>query len=1124
MESDLIPYSPSLCLPAQAALVLAPHPDDEVFGCGGAIASHVRDGIPITVVILTDGALYGDAPTRRRESIEAAKILGYGRPELWNFPDRGLQCGEELVQRLVETIAHSGADLVYAPSPWEIHPDHQQAQLLALEAVRRSAPNVRLAFYEIGAPLRPNLLLDITALHATKEAAMRCFASQLKQQNYLAHIQALNRYRTYTLSAAVKAAEAFWLGSAQELDQAMQSSLFSLVSPRASAKPAHQPGTPAPRPCFGNAKVAEVLPTMNGMKSSAVKPSQGRTAMVSVLIRTMDRASLPAAVASVAAQSFDDWEILIVNASGHALTPLDPGLANQVTMVLEPGHQLGRSAAANALLDAAGGKYALFLDDDDQLLPDHLQKLVKSLESDPSLNACYSDVQATLSPRHDGTQTQTHLYQSEFDRSLLQFQNYLPIHSVLFRLPAVRQAPACRFEEQLALFEDWDFWLQLAAKGDFRRVPGVSAVYSLDAASGSGHAVLDGKLREAMLQQFGARQLTRWQAGDVANLINWQAQRSRDQQQAQQEINSGALQLDQARVAIAELNRSMLSWQQKSFELEQNLSTSLAQELAQQLEIKKLGLLRLEHLRQLDEFNARLLTMYQSNSWRLTRPFRVLRRMLAWLVSPAPLVLLRNGLRAARGEIRRHNFAGFIRRLPHYLRNRKTYGAVLTSRLPQGKVNLFKSLPAPPRELRLHPDLTDANTPIDASISVVIPTLNAGLEFPSLLRKLRSQGGIRQLEIVIVDSGSQDQTVAWAKAAGCRVIEITAAEFSHSHARNLGASHASSDYLIFMVQDAYPIGEYWAYGMLRYLLDHAESGLVAASCSEYSRSDSDMMYDSMINTHYRFLNCHEQDRIGDYQGADHMALRSRGQLSDVACLISRQIFSRYGYQGDYAEDLDLGIRLIKDGHRVAMLASVKVVHSHNRPAFYYLKRSYVDVVFLVGMFDDFLIPVVESAQGLLLGIVCCARQVSVLLPSLEAAAPQAVLSTVLADWMKVCRQQSRELRLEGTCALGDERLDHYLNSLGERFELASTDRLARSEAHRFADSFLARLEHFNAFVADVYGPHDAGLRASLKNAICKTFAATTGSALGFMYMDRLRLNAADQTLVDAINNELRAGV
>lgn len=211
LETDLIPYSASSCLPARAVLVLAPHPDDEVFGCGGAIAQHVKSGHPVCVVILTDGALYADANVRQRESIAAAQLLGYGKPEFWGLPDGGLHYADELAQRLADKIAQCGADLVYAPSPLEYHPDHRQAQLLATEAVRRSTPELRLAFYEVGAPLRPNVLLDISTVMETKEAAMRCFVSQLEHQNYLGHIQALNFYRTYTLGADVKSAEAFWL-------------------------------------------------------------------------------------------------------------------------------------------------------------------------------------------------------------------------------------------------------------------------------------------------------------------------------------------------------------------------------------------------------------------------------------------------------------------------------------------------------------------------------------------------------------------------------------------------------------------------------------------------------------------------------------------------------------------------------------------------------------------------------------------------------------------------------------------------------------------------------------------------------------------------------------------------
>ncbi len=1201
-ESDFIPYSCLDHIPALQVLVVAPHPDDEVFGCGGAIARHLESKVPVCVLVLTDGALYGDVNERQHESNEAARVLGYGAPEFWGYPDRALTYSDALVDRLVDKIALIGADLVYAPSPWEVHPDHRQAHAVAVAAARRCGPSVRLAFYEVGVPLRPNVLLDISPVLELKEAAMRCFVSQLHQQNYLDHMQALNRFRTYTLPKGVRAAEAFWVVSADELVPSAWSALMARVSL----------GLPSLAPLLGAGAAPGVEPVARALQTTALPAPERGAATVCVLIRTIGRPSLLAAVASVVSQSFSGWEIIVVNAGGGALAAFPPALADKVAVVLEPGELLGRSAAANALLNAARGRYAVFLDDDDQLLPDHLRKLVDALEADTALVAAYSDVQASMSPVPGAVNSAVYIYQQDFDWGLLQFQNYLPIHSVMFRLQAARLPVACSFDEGLELFEDWDFWLQLAAKGVFRRVPGVSALYAMDAAGGSGHALQNGALRESMLRRLGARQLARWHDEDIVDLINWQGRRVQDLEQIKQEASSGVIQIEQARKTITRLDQGLaeqrleaarlgqvyqeslgkvtdaqnsmlalgrtlheqhleidrlgarLSQAQedslklavvaenrvlelvqaahefqreieqrdqlvmrqidRSDELAQRLARVSAHESAQHHEIEKLGALRLAHLDQIRGLNAQLLKMYGSTSWRLTRPARGVKRVLSWLAGKAPGRVLRNGLRAVKGEIRRHSVRGFVERLPHYWRHRKTYGAVLASPLPQENAQLFKTAAPMVTERRLHPDLLGEQVPIDASVSIVIPTFNAGQEFRWLLRKLQSQKGLRQLDIVIVDSGSQDNTVVWAREFGCRVVEITQAEFSHSHARNLGADHATTDYVIFMVQDAYPIGEYWAYGMLRYLLDHADSGLVAASCSEYSRSDSDMMYDSMIDTHYRFLGCHEQDRLGDFQGSDHMALRSRGQLSDVACLISKEVFGKYRYQGDYAEDLDLGIRLIKDGHKVAMLASVKVVHSHNRAAFYYLKRSYVDVIFLVGMFDDFLVPAVDSVQGLLAGIFSCARHVSQALPLLDVEPTDAALGYVLTQWIGGCRKQCSVLSLDGVSDLGDKRLDSYVNGLRSRFDPAALDSLALGEARRFADSFFARLDHFNGFITGVYGAQDQMLKAGLKEAICKTFAATAGSVLGFMYMDKLGSTQPDQYLVDLVNDELRGGV
>jgi LmbE family N-acetylglucosaminyl deacetylase len=157
--------------------------------------------------------------TRRRqaESRAAAAILGTGEPIFWNLADRSLTYSEALVQRVVDAIA--GADLVYAPSLDELHPDHRALGMAAIEAVRRSGRQMRLAQYEISAAQRPNLLLDISDVAPRKKQAIACFTSQLDAQRYDEQIGALNRYRTYTLPSSVSDAEAYLLVSAEELQR-----------------------------------------------------------------------------------------------------------------------------------------------------------------------------------------------------------------------------------------------------------------------------------------------------------------------------------------------------------------------------------------------------------------------------------------------------------------------------------------------------------------------------------------------------------------------------------------------------------------------------------------------------------------------------------------------------------------------------------------------------------------------------------------------------------------------------------------------------------------------------------------------------------------------------------------
>lgn len=227
-ERELVPYSAEGVPPARRVLVVAPHPDDEVFGCGGCARLHALAGTPVEVVVLTDGGGAGDPAERATESRAGCALLGLQSPAFWAYPDRGLARQESvssLASQLTQALKAGGHDLVYAPSPWEVHPDHRAAARAVAEAVWRlgqAGATVRWAAYEVGAPLWPHRLVNIDAVWAEKLAAMGCFPSQLAFQPYDQHIEALNRYRSYTISGQCRHAEALWLPQDEDLVRVMR--------------------------------------------------------------------------------------------------------------------------------------------------------------------------------------------------------------------------------------------------------------------------------------------------------------------------------------------------------------------------------------------------------------------------------------------------------------------------------------------------------------------------------------------------------------------------------------------------------------------------------------------------------------------------------------------------------------------------------------------------------------------------------------------------------------------------------------------------------------------------------------------------------------------------------------
>ena len=429
-EMEAIPFEPQ-DLRGERLLVLAPHPDDEVIGCGGLVALHLREGRPVHVVVATDGAQAGDGAGREAESRNALALLGNATIEFLRFPDRDLENARELDARIAAILRDWKPDLIAVPSPLEIHPDHIALSRVFCELIARD-PSLfadlavaRIAFYEVSAPLRPNVLIDITSVAAMKYAAIETHASQSAIRDYTSYARGLNSWRTMTLPAHVKFAEGYWTTPLPSLRTMPFSALRQAMGPQ-RIEVVHEP-----------------LP-------------------ISVVVRTKDRPALLAeAIASIRATGYPA-EIVVVNDGGAR-----PDIAN-VTHVQHDAPR-GRSEAANAGVGAATGEFIAFLDDDDLYYPEHLATISNAARGSKAA-AWYSDA---VSASIDGERREAmRIYAREFDRELLLIDNYIPLPTLLFRRSDFLEVGG--FDPAFDLFEDWDFLIRLAQRGDFTRVPRIT--------------------------------------------------------------------------------------------------------------------------------------------------------------------------------------------------------------------------------------------------------------------------------------------------------------------------------------------------------------------------------------------------------------------------------------------------------------------------------------------------------------------------------------------------------------------------------------------------------------------------------------------------------------------------
>jgi glycosyltransferase involved in cell wall biosynthesis len=199
-------------------------------------------------------------------------------------------------------------------------------------------------------------------------------------------------------------------------------------------------------------------------------------------------------------------------------------------------------------------------------------------------------------------------------------------------------------------------------------------------------------------------------------------------------------------------------------------------------------------------------------------------------------------------------------------------------------------------------------------VSVIIRTYNEAKWLRAELEGITAQEvGDREVEIVLVDSGSTDKTVEIAREFGCRILTIRKEDFTFGRSLNVGCEGALGDYLVIISGHCVPVGTDWLSNLLRPL----ETGECDYVYGRQTGLDGTTRYS-------------EQQLFNKYF-PERSAIPQEGFFANNAnSALRKDVWEKYPFDEEVTglEDMVLAKALVEDGGRVGYVAEARITHIH----------------------------------------------------------------------------------------------------------------------------------------------------------------------------------------------------
>jgi rhamnosyltransferase len=223
----------------------------------------------------------------------------------------------------------------------------------------------------------------------------------------------------------------------------------------------------------------------------------------------------------------------------------------------------------------------------------------------------------------------------------------------------------------------------------------------------------------------------------------------------------------------------------------------------------------------------------------------------------------------------------------------------------------------------------------------VVPVKDGAVHLPALLHALGQQD--LPLELIAIDSGSCDASVAILRAAPVRLLQIEPASFDHGTTRNLGAREASTDLVLFLSQDAVPRDP--AYARLLTQALESDPRLAGAFARQVPRPEADPITRRDLAA---WAATSEQARsvfVASGAEIDALAPLERLRLAafdNVASAVRRSVLLQHPFAAArFGEDVEWSQRMLRLGYGIGYVPAACVVHSHRRSARALFRRNYL---------------------------------------------------------------------------------------------------------------------------------------------------------------------------------------